>query len=180
MHKMEKAYFFDWMNTLGYGEDKGVSLTPRENKALSTGKFYKAHISKEYKDKLHYKLSHSRHALYPDSYDMIKGLKEAGYKLAIVSNIYDVTTKRIRKEFKDFLKFFDVITFSAEVGMMKPNSEIFAHTLNKLNKKYKENILPEEIVMIGDSFKNDIEPARNLGMKAKHINRNQEKLEDII
>jgi HAD superfamily hydrolase (TIGR01509 family) len=53
---------------------------------------------------------------------------------------------------------FDVIVISGEVGMVKPNQDIYLYTLEKLNVK------PEEVFFIDDSQKN-IEAANALGMK---------------
>ncbi|HYX33215.1 MAG TPA: HAD family hydrolase [Oligoflexus sp.] len=58
------------------------------------------------------------------------------------------------------LSIFTGILTSEEVGVEKPHSYIF-HTLLR-----RFGIAVEESVMVGDSFQNDILPARNLGMRA--------------
>ena len=55
-------------------------------------------------------------------------------------------------------EFFDVIMSSAEVGMSKPDLEIFRTALDKVK------CLPADAYMIGDRLDNDIEPAAQIGM----------------
>jgi FMN phosphatase YigB (HAD superfamily) len=52
-----------------------------------------------------------------------------------------------------------VIVDSAEVGVSKPDPEIFRIALTKLD------LVPARAIFIGDSYERDIAPARQLGMK---------------
>lgn len=77
------------------------------------------------------------------------------YNLGLVSNYYgNVVT--ILKEI-DLHKYFNAIIDSSVVGIRKPDKKIFEIALNKLNGK------PEETIVVGDSYKNDILPAKELG-----------------
>lgn len=118
-------------------------------------------------------------SLYPDSEEMISKLRP-NYKLAIISNMYDITLQRIRELYPEFLSNFDVLSFSAELGLMKPDPKMFIHTLNKLNDTCDSSISLQEVVMVGDSIKDDITTAHNLGMWTRLIDRTKENLEAIL
>ena len=86
--------------------------------------------------------------------ETISGLEER-FSLAVVSNFYG-NLNFVLKEF-DLLKFFDVIKDSTDVKIRKPDPEIFLLTISDLSVK------PEETFVIGDSYDNDIRPAKSLG-----------------
>ena len=77
------------------------------------------------------------------------------YPLVLVSNFYG----NIETVLKDFgiLDCFKKVIESAKVGIRKPNSAIFELGVKALGLK------PEEVLVVGDSIKNDIDPARKLG-----------------
>jgi len=180
---MTKAYFFDWMGTLG---DATESLTVREkfgreyHHELLLNKFEDANISEEHRKEIGSMLREATHWLYTESQKVISELKP-NYKLAIISNIYDIAAQRVREIFPNFLKNFDVITFSSDVGLKKPEPEIFLYTLAILNQHCDLKIFPEEVTMVGDKKDKDVIPAQNLGMQAILINREKgNTLEDVI
>ncbi len=180
---MIKAYFFDWMGTLGFhenSEDIGEIISKEEKELLMTHKLKDVISDKNRRKSVQSLISEDEHFLYADSWGVVNYLKNKNYYVSIVSNMYGLTTKKIRKDFSEFLSKFDVVSLSAEVGFKKPQSEIFISTLEQLNKKHKLNILPEEVMMIGDRQDKDIEPALKLGMQARLINRNKNTLRGII
>lgn len=77
------------------------------------------------------------------------------YPLVLVSNFYG----NLEAVLKDFgiLGFFKKIVESAKVGARKPSPAIFEIALKSLELK------ASEVLVIGDSYKNDIEPAKTLG-----------------
>lgn len=179
---MVKAYFFDWMETLAdYNDENNVRslLTKQEHDFLMVQKSEEAEISPEKKELIYQKLEEVTHFVYSDSERVIDALRPY-YKLAIVSNMYYITAKRIRKLFPDFINKFDVLAFSGEIGLKKPDYEIFYYALNRLNKISKQFILPNEIMMIGNKQDKDIEPALKLGMQAKLIDKKNQDLEEIF
>jgi putative hydrolase of the HAD superfamily len=62
-------------------------------------------------------------------------------------------------------EYFDVLTFSGEVGIRKPHRKIFEDTLAEIGIK------PQEAVHVGDNFKADIIGAKKVGMKAILYNK---------
>ena len=77
------------------------------------------------------------------------------YQMALVSNFYG-NLRTVLNEF-GLTKYFRLIIESAETGLRKPDPAIYRLCLEKLNLKSKE------AVIIGDSYKNDINPAITLG-----------------
>jgi putative hydrolase of the HAD superfamily len=66
--------------------------------------------------------------LEEDMFDALRAVGGAGYKTALLSNSWGTTTYPV-----DLLNsVFDVIVISGEVGMRKPQPEIFHLTTNKL------------------------------------------------
>jgi HAD superfamily hydrolase (TIGR01549 family) len=59
--------------------------------------------------------------------------------------------------------FFDVVVYSAQDGIHKPDERIFRRALNGLGAN------PDDAVMIGDNFELDIVPSRGMGMRAIHF-----------
>jgi len=179
---MIRAYFFDWMGTLGNCNKpklNGIYLTEEEHYSLLQNPFKEVNLSSERRESIKKLLEDAHHELYQDSQKIIETLISK-YKLAIVSNMYEITAKKIRELFPRFLKNFDIITLSAEVGLKKPDLEIFTYTLKELNKLDGSYILPQEVIMIGDEKNKDYYPAFDLGMQARLIDRTKQKLEDVI
>ncbi len=80
------------------------------------------------------------------------------YRLVLVSNFYG----NVETVLKDFgiAKYFPRIIESAVVGVRKPDPKIFSLGVEALG------CLPEETVVIGDSYRKDIEPAEKIGCRA--------------
>lgn len=84
------------------------------------------------------------------------------YPLVLVSNFYGNIHKVL--EVFELNHFFKQVIESAVVGIRKPNPEIYRLGADFLG------FLPEECVVIGDSFVKDIVPAKELGCKAIWLN----------
>ncbi len=85
-------------------------------------------------------------------------LKARGILTAILSNIGDTTQQAMERELK-WLARFDVLVWSYQLHMAKPDPAIYRYTLEKLGTK------PEEALFIDDREVN-VEAATALGMKA--------------
>lgn len=84
------------------------------------------------------------------------------YLLVLISNFYgNVETVLAELSLK---KYFASIVDSAVVGIRKPDPKIFEIALNELG------VNPNDAVMIGDSYTNDIVPAKLIGCKTIWIN----------
>ena len=95
---------------------------------------------------------------------VLNTLKERGYKLAIVSNTTPPTWGIIRK--LKLRKFFDSIILSCDVGILKPDPEIFKIAIKSVNG------FIEDSCMIGDKWITDMVGALKVGIKGIFINYN--------
>lgn len=83
-------------------------------------------------------------------------LKQRGIRTAILSNMGDTVLANMEREF-DWLSRFDVLIWSFQHKMAKPDSAIYHRTLEQLHTR------PEETLFIDDRLVN-IEAARALGL----------------
>lgn len=84
------------------------------------------------------------------------------YLLALISNFYG-NVKTVLEELS-LKNYFTSIVDSAVVGIRKPDPKIYEIALNELG------VNPNYAVMIGDSYNNDIVPAKSIGCKTIWIN----------
>ena len=84
-------------------------------------------------------------------------LKAAGIRTAILSNMGDSVLENIKREFL-WIENFDVLVWSYQLHMAKPDPAIYQHTLKGLGTR------PEETLFIDDKRVN-IDAAQALGMK---------------
>lgn len=85
-------------------------------------------------------------------------LKVRGIKTAILSNMGDSVLANMEREF-DWLDRFDVLVWSFQHNMAKPDPAIYKHVLKELGTR------PEETLFLDDKIAN-IDAAQALGMKA--------------
>ncbi|MEW6506760.1 MAG: HAD family hydrolase [Bacteroidota bacterium] len=86
----------------------------------------------------------------------------SNYKLGIVSNYYGnliTVLNEIRLK-----KFFSLIVDSKNVGVRKPDSKIFSLAIESINSN------PDETIVVGDSYTNDISPSKQVGCKTIWLN----------
>ncbi len=85
-------------------------------------------------------------------------LKQHGLKTAILSNMGDSVLARIEREFA-WINGFDVLVWSYQLLMAKPDPQIYLHALKQLGT------MPGETLFIDDKRVN-VDAALALGMKA--------------
>ncbi len=107
----------------------------------------------------HYRASYqlSRRAV-PGAKRLLRLLRDRGLKTAIVTNNL-VEEQMDKLRYCELLELIDSITISEEAGYAKPDIRIFQTALDRLECK------PEEAVVIGDSWENDILGARAVGIR---------------
>lgn len=88
---------------------------------------------------------------------LLKDLKDAGYRLYLLSN----TSEAYRRFYRDIpgIELFDDTLFSADVGLVKPDPAIYRLACARFG------IVPSESVFIDDTPIN-VEAAHHIGMKA--------------
>lgn len=99
--------------------------------------------------------------IYPDVPETLKKIKERQIKIGLISNIGRrlVALRRASLVKSGILHYFDAIILSAEVGVCKPQKEIFDIALREI--KIKD---PKEAMHVGDSPIEDVRGARNAGL----------------
>lgn len=106
--------------------------------------------------------------LFEETTEVLENLRK-DYSLAILSN-GDSTQQRKKLAVTGLEKYFDNVFISGEVGINKPNKEIFEYACNKMN------IDPKNGIMVGDNFNADIKGSSAVGMKSIWINiKNEER-----
>lgn len=101
---------------------------------------------------------------YPDAVPVLDDLKEREFTLGLVSNATDLA-RRVLKNL-DMDRFFDFVVLSAEVGLRKPQREIFDLALSKARAA------PRRALFVGDKLAVDIKGALGAGMNAVLVDRN--------
>jgi 2-haloacid dehalogenase len=105
--------------------------------------------------------------------DVLPGVKEMlvdlsrKCKLAIVSNAIS-NVSRLALQKLDLAKYFDYIVLSRDLGVRKPDPEIFIYTLRSMWIK------SSEAIHVGDSLENDVQGGKNAGMKTVWIKKDKE------
>ena len=113
-----------------------------------------------------------------DGYELIEGTKTLIQELSKKYKIYflsDNVKERVSKinERYNFMDWFEDGVFSHEVGVRKPNPEIYKITLSKINTK------PEEAVFIDDKPEM-LAPAQETGMLTFLFESPEKLQEDLI
>lgn len=97
---------------------------------------------------------------YPDAESLLLSLADR-YQLGVIANQPAGTEERLQNY--GLRCFFSVCISSTELGIAKPDPEIFRVALKEAG------CLPHDAVMIGDRIDNDIKPAKALGMQTVRV-----------
>ena len=99
---------------------------------------------------------------FPETLSVLQNLRNRGFKVALCSNLvldYAAPISAV-------LPFvFDAYALSFETRTIKPNPAIYASVCQRLQ------CAPDDVVMIGDSVKADVEGPREFGMQAFLLDR---------
>jgi HAD superfamily hydrolase (TIGR01509 family) len=86
---------------------------------------------------------------------MLKKLKDAGYRLGVITAFHKAEVDQILAKF-DWNTYFEVIVTADDVQNIRPSPEIVSEAINLLN------VQPTEVICVGDTV-NDILAAKNAG-----------------
>jgi putative hydrolase of the HAD superfamily len=103
--------------------------------------------------------------LNPDTLGILQWLKSKNKSIGLICNT-GLTPGFGLRDFlirEDMATYFDLMLFSDEVGIRKPNPRIFQMAAEKLQ------VRPYEVVHVGDNLKSDVWGAKNAGFKAIHL-----------
>mgnify|MGYP006288051953 CR=1 FL=1 len=96
------------------------------------------------------------------SIPMLKEIRKKGIALGLITNSSVFSVRRLQHQ-SDLLDYFDHRQFSYDIGRIKPDPIVFIRMMKKAK------VSPEEVLMIGDNYTDDVLPARSLGMHAIHF-----------
>ena len=97
---------------------------------------------------------------FNDTIEIIKKLKNLGYKVYLLSNLKEIDYEKFIKHFD--ISIFDELFLSFKLGMLKPNDDIYQYVINKLNTN------PENIYFFDDN-KENVEGAIKNGINAYQV-----------
>jgi HAD superfamily hydrolase (TIGR01549 family) len=104
--------------------------------------------------------------MYDDVAPVLEGLQKQGVTVGLISNSH-----RSLDAFREHFSLADIVTVTVsgfEHGYMKPHRSIFDAALDRAKVK------ADQAMMVGDSFKHDIEGALNAGWRAVLLKRSGE------
>jgi len=96
---------------------------------------------------------------FSDVYHTLDTLKERGYQIGLISNARDAANVERLIDNAQLRPWLNPIVISANVGVRKPNPHIFKIVLDYWQ------LLPEQVVMVGDMLGADILGAHNAGLR---------------
>jgi 2-haloalkanoic acid dehalogenase type II len=100
---------------------------------------------------------------FVESMEVLGELKQ-DYRLGMISNTFHQSFQPLREKF-ELDSYFEYIIPSYEVGLIKPNPKIFMLALEKFE------VRPDEAIMVGDNWNDDVLGARAVGMRGILIDR---------
>lgn len=126
--------------------------------------FNKKDLTPEEYEKDYYDIGVKYGGVFENAYNELKKLKDNGNKVYLLSNLHEIS-------FKDFSKVFDTSIFdklflSYELGMIKPDDEIFKYVIKEIGDD------PKNMFFFDDKIEN-IEAAKRNGMNAIQTDGNE-------
>ncbi|MFL5954910.1 MAG: HAD family hydrolase [Gaiellaceae bacterium] len=102
----------------------------------------------------------SAHAVLGSAQALLHSLRSRGIKTGLVANSWPEPARLLRQDVEAFglTDLLDVIVFSDEVGVPKPQPGIFLHALEQLG------VDPAGAMFVGDRLETDVQGAAALGM----------------
>ena len=100
--------------------------------------------------------------LYPDTLDALRRVREQGVKVAVASNLALPYAAPLKALLGDLV---DIWHFSFDVGAIKPDRAFYAGLTARLNSE------ASELLMVGDTWRDDIVGAVEAGLRARWVDR---------
>jgi putative hydrolase of the HAD superfamily len=157
-----------WADRLAYDEGKLSGVTFWEKFARDAGLL----LSPAQMDELNRQDARMWTTQDPAMVAWQRKLKAAGIRTAILSNMGDSVLESIKREFR-WIDDFDVLVWSFQLHLVKPDPAIYRHTLERLATR------AEETLFIDDKRVN-VEAAQALGMKAVEFSTVERLRDDLL
>ncbi len=101
------------------------------------------------------------------SVSLIRILKERGFKIGLVSNIWAPYYRSFQATCPEIVQMVDFAALSFREGWKKPSPRLLQIALEHLGS--------EQVWMVGDSYENDLRPAQTLSVQTIWLLRRPEK-----
>lgn len=105
-----------------------------------------------------------RHLLFEDSLNALR-YAHGRFRMGLITNGLSCLQREKIKGAGQLEKYFDTIVISGDVGIAKPAPPMFDTALANLE------LAPEQVVMVGNGMRTDIEGAKAAGLRAIYIDR---------
>lgn len=107
--------------------------------------------------------------VYDEALNVVKALKESGFKQYIVTN-GNILQQKNKIHYSGFEELMDGVFISDEIGFHKPEKEFFEQCA-----KFIPDYSPNTTVIVGDSLSSDMAGGNNAGIKCIWFNEKSEK-----
>jgi 2-haloacid dehalogenase len=154
---LQEVNFMDW----NAQQDKGRTFADGVAELSKQFPHY-ADLIQAYHDHWEHSIGH----YFEGTVEIMKQLKKAGYSLYGLSN-WSAETFPIAQEKYDFFNLLDDRVISGEVGLIKPEPEIFEFLLRKIGRP------AGECLFIDDAIAN-IEQAQQMGFATVHFQSSEQ------
>lgn len=149
-----------WRSVLGEyfrGSDGNEYLTAREGYRRATDAILAGDADETDWEKRFQRIHDEHASANPDAVETIERLAETDRHVGVISDVDHEEGRRLLETF-GVNQHFDSFTTSEEVGLKKPDREIFETALEKAG------VDGREAIMIGDRYANDMEGGKEVGM----------------
>jgi HAD superfamily hydrolase (TIGR01549 family) len=108
----------------------------------------------------------SGHPLAPGAEELVRRAVSVGQIALVTNGPPDI--QRLKLDQTGLAEHFSAVVVSGEIGLGKPDPEVFLQTVSSLG------VRPEEAVMVGDSWERDVEGAVGAGLSAIWISHGRD------
>ena len=109
---------------------------------------------------------------FPESLAALHALRDRGLRVALISNLASPYKRAVVK--LDLESYFDAILYSCDLGIAKPDPDIYRDALTKLNTTAQSTL------MVGDSQRSDVDGPMAVGVRGFLIDRNGQSSGDSV
>mmetsp|Transcript_40968 Transcript_40968/g.127873 ORF Transcript_40968/g.127873 Transcript_40968/m.127873 type:complete len:268 (-) Transcript_40968:33-836(-) len=102
----------------------------------------------------------NRPAFFDDALPVLRRMREMGLKVGAVTE-----TDAVLEDIPELAGLFDFTVLASAVGAGKSNPDFYRAAVDRAAEVLGESVLPEECVMIGDSYKRDVLTPHGAGLR---------------
>ncbi|HZW60834.1 MAG TPA: HAD-IA family hydrolase [Candidatus Babeliales bacterium] len=166
-----------WMKGSITGKEIIALLEPHIEK-LHTEDFFESNLEKKLVEKVIHimfnpDIRNDLYEPYKKGVALLQECKEHGHYVYLLSNMDSELIDLLKKQYPEIFALFDDVVISADVNMIKPDTNIYHHA------KHKFNVDPNNCYMIDDQLENII-GAQNAGLSGVHFVKAKRARKELI